>query len=262
MIVDKARLEDATRHITTGRTVESFAELQIGWDFDELSGRAKDIGMKINERKTQLLIISPPNGCDTGASFTTGEGTLVESVTKMRLVGFNFGNSPGAAAHIEALEDRYRSKKWMLYHLRDAEIRGGQLFRLYACYIRSILEYCSPVYHSLLNAGQEQQLERLHHHAVQICYVHEIPVGVVMEEQAIESLKDRRIRRTDAFIKKAAANPRFGRWFPRRDGGPQSLRNRREIQETLATLLRRFNSPLAYIKRRANELGIVPAGVP
>ena len=258
-LVDGARLDGAARHITTEKTVESFNDLRIGLDFDELSVRAKDIGMKINESKTQLLIISPPNGCDTVASFTTREGTLVNSVPKMKLVGFTFGSTPNAAAHVESLEDRYRSKKWMLYHLRDAGFRGRQLFKLYACYVRSILEYCSPVYHSLLNDGQERQLERLHHHAIRICYGHDTPVAAIMESECIESLKSRRIRRMDTFIKKAASNPRFGGWFPRRRETPWVLRNRREIEETRTSSLRRFNSPLAYIKRRANELGILPS---
>ena len=160
-LVDGAQMEEAVRHITTEKTIESFNDLQVGRDFDKLSVRAEDIGMKINEGKTQLLIVSPPNGCDTGESLTTRGGMVIESVSKMKLVGFTFGSSPDVSAHIEALEDRYRSKKWMLYHLRDAGFRGEQLFKLYACYIRSILEYCSPVYHSLLNDGQERQLERL-----------------------------------------------------------------------------------------------------
>ena len=79
-----------------------------------------------------------------------------------------------------------------------------------------------------------------------------------MESNNIESLKDRRVRRMDTFIKKAAANPRFQRWFPRREGVRRTIRNRREIEETRASTLRRFNSPLAFIKRRANELGVVP----
>lgn len=91
-------------------------------------------------------------------------------------MGFTFENEPGASAHIEFLEDRYRTKKWMLYHLYHAGLRGDQLFRDYVCYIRSILEYCPPVYHPVLTGGQEEQLECLHCHAIQICYGHNAKV--------------------------------------------------------------------------------------
>ena len=35
------------------------------------------------------------------------------------------------------------------------------------------------------------------------------------------------------------------------------LRSRREVQETQALSLRRFNSPLSYLRRRANQIGVV-----
>ena len=61
------------------------------------------------------------------------------SVDKMKLVGFTFGSAPGAGAHVEAIEEKYKTKKWMLYHLRDAGFRGLQLFKLYSCFVRSVL---------------------------------------------------------------------------------------------------------------------------
>ena len=258
-LVDEVRLEEASRHCTTNKTVELFEGLELANDFATLSGKAADIGMKINEKKTQLLVISPPNGCSTRAEFTTQDGNRIESVDEMRLVGFTFGSTPGAGSHIDALAERYRRKKWMLYHLREAGFKGDNLFKLYACYVRSIIEYCSPVYHSLLTAGQEDQLERLQRHAIRVCYGYEVPVEVHMEVANISTLKARRVKRVDKFIRKAAANQRFSSWFPPRDRSGMELRNRREIRETSALTNRRFNSPLAFIKRRANELGIVPS---
>ena len=135
-------------------------------------------------------------------------------VDELRLVGFTFGSAPNANAHVSSLVERYRRKKWMLYHLRDAGFKGDNLFILYAWYVRSIIEYCSPVYHSLLTAGQEDQLERLQRHAIRVCYGYEVPVEVHMEASEISTLKARRIKRMDKFIRKAASNQRFSDWFP------------------------------------------------
>lgn len=55
------------RHFTTSTTKASFCDLDLERDLETLKGRAEEIGMKINEKKTQLLVISPPNGCDTSA---------------------------------------------------------------------------------------------------------------------------------------------------------------------------------------------------
>ena len=207
----------------------------------------------------QLLIIGPPVGCNFTGSFTAPGGDGIESVDKMKLVGFTFGDEPGVGAHVEAICDKYKHKKWMLHHLREAGFRDMTLYRLYCCYIRSIFEYCSPVFHSLLTAGQEAQLERLQRHALRTCFGCSGPIEHIIDSNQIDSLKIRRERRVDAFIRKAAVNPRFGPlWFPPREGLARTLRNRREIQETRAASQRRFNSPLLHMRRRANVLGVLP----
>ena len=104
------------------------------------------------------------------------------SVDKMKLIGFTFGSASGAGAHLESIEDKYSRKKWTLYHLRDAGFKGMQLFKLYCCYIRSMIEYCSPVYDSLLNNGQETSLERLQTHAMRVCFGYETLVEEWMQQ--------------------------------------------------------------------------------
>ena len=85
--------------------------------------------MRINPKKTQLLVISPPNGCITSATVPSAGGDDIGSVDSMKLAGFTFRTSPNAGRHVEAIEDQYKRKKWMLYHLRDAGIKGKQLYR-------------------------------------------------------------------------------------------------------------------------------------
>ena len=149
-LFDSVPMADGTRHFTTGATRETFENLALEGDFVNLAGRAEDIGMKINAKKTQLLVISPDNGCVTSAVIDPGDGQLVRSVDRMKLVGFTFGDTPSAGLHVESIEEQYKRKKWMLYHLRDAGLKGRQLYRLYCCYVRSSFEYCSPGCH-----GQE-----------------------------------------------------------------------------------------------------------
>lgn len=257
-VFDKVPMVEAARHDTTGPTVKVFQELGVGGDFDKLAARADDIGMKINQKKTQLLVISPSNGCNTGASFTSRDGEVVTSVDKLKLVGFTFGDRPDAGAHVGAITSQYQKKKWMLHHPREAGFRGAQLFRLYCSYVRSAIKYCSVVYHSLLSGGHEQQLDRLQRHAVRACFGYGVDVERVMEDNAIQTLKERRIRRCNKFLRKAAASKRFGpKWLPEREEVSWQLRNRRHVQEITARSLRRFNSLLAFLRRQANELGLV-----
>ena len=239
----------AKKHFTVGTTVQILDNIPLEPALAELDRRATEIGMKINQKKTQLLAICPPNGCRTEASMTGPDGSLIEAVTEMKLVGFHFGQDPGVGTHVAHLRGRYRQKVWMLYHLREAGLRGTQLFGLYAVYVRSILEYCSPAYHSLLNRGQAEALERINRNAVRICHGLDAASEDGMADLGIETLESRRIRRCDAFLTKAFRNPRFAAdWFPSRGEDVHNLRNRRQIEETNARTLRRFTLNPSAIK--------------
>ena len=251
-----ALMDRVVRHCTAARTVESLVGLPLGPVMDELSNRSTAIGMKINAKKTQLMVVSPPNGCITTAAFQTGS-EAVRSCDRMKLVGFHFHSKPEAGAHVEELRVKFRKKIWMLYHLRESGIRGKDLFRLYCCYVRAILEYSVPVFHSLLTRSQAETLEKMNRLAVRICYGFDTPVETTMALHGIETLEERRVRRCDGFLRKAFANPMFAdRWFRQRPTGGPSLRSRRGTAETRASTTRYHNAPLSFLRRRANELGL------
>lgn len=172
---------------------------------------------------------------------------MIRSVDEMKLVGFYFGTEPGVWRHVLEIHTKFPK----------AGLKGMKLFKLYCCYVRSVAEYFSPVYHPLLNRGKTESLEKLQRQAVRICFGFEESAQALMNKHEIESLESRRLRRIDGFISKVARNPRFaGTWLKRRDKDGHNLRSRRAIAEERATTLRRFRSPLFYFRRRANELGL------
>ena len=216
-----APLALAARHITTSKTVEVLDGTVLDEAFAILSLNSEKINMKINNKKTQLLVIGTRNGCHTTDELGVQGGQAIQAVGTLKLVGFTFGEDPGAGAHVMELRKKFRRRVWMLQHLRQAGIRGRTLFRLYCSYIRSVLEYCSPVFHSILNQGQAEALERLHRQAVRICFRYEKDVEAIMQRESIESLMERRARRCDKFVRKLARNPRFrDAWLaPRPESG-------------------------------------------
>ena len=155
--------------------------------------------------------------------------------------------------HTNEIAAKFRKKVWMLYHLREAGIKGMRLFKLYCCYVRSIIEYCSPVYHSLLSAGKTARLERLQRQAIRICFGFHVDVQEVMRQHCIESLESRRIQRLDKFILKTFGNPKFAHWFPRRAGDGHNIRNRRVIEERRWRTTRAMNSSLVRRSPRSDR---------
>ena len=255
-LVDAVPMASAVRHITAGTTEDVLPGLKLEEAFLGLERGDDKIGMVINKKKTQLMVISPPNGCNTTARISVGEQEIV-SQKEMKLVGFTFCDKPDASGHVAQIRERFKVRIWMMYHLRRSGFKKRQLYRLYCCYLRTVIEYCSVVYHSLLSAGQREDLERIHRHAIQICYGHDIPVAEIMQAEMIETLEARRTRRCDGFIRKAVANPTFAsRRFFARPGLGHALRRRRQIFEPRAGSSRFFNSPLSFLRRRANQMGI------
>ena len=256
-LLDAVGTDQATAHISAATPTATFECLELEGDMKELKRRAEAINMKTNVKKTQLLVISPPNGYCTLAVMKQEGGDDLTSIETLKLVGFTFGSRPGATAHLDVIRDRFRRRVWMLYNLKDAGLTGRVLYRLYCCYLRSIIEYCSVVYHPMLTQEQEGDLERLHKLAIKICFGFDKSSEVPMEEQNIESLAARRRRRFDVFLRRAMSNPRFGhRWFPPREGTRTGLRRTRMVRESRALTRRRFHSPLESLRRRANELGL------
>lgn len=147
----------------------------------------------------------------------------------MKLVGFTFGDNPTVGPHIEAVHEDFICKVWMLFHLREAGIKGRNLYQLYCCYIRSRIEYLSPAYHSMLLKGHVELLERLHRYALRVCFGFEGDIRDTMIQLGLETLATRRQRRVDKFIAKSAANPQFQHWFPAREGGERYLRSHRRV---------------------------------
>ena len=258
-VVDVVGVDEAVLHMSAGPTRANYPNLAVGRDFNVIEDRAEAIKMRVNPLKTQLLVIGPRNGQVNEATITSRTGDTVSAIPQLKLVGFTFGTEPNAGAHMQYIRDRFRRRVWMLYHLRKAGFKKRPLYALYCVYIRSIIEYCSVVYHPMLTKGQEEDLERLHRLAIRICYDFDTPIETIMAANGIETLAVRRIRRCDAFIRKARSNPKFAdRWFPPRGQVGWDVRNRRRIQEGRFLTSRSYNSPLAFIRRRANDLGIAP----
>lgn len=139
-------MSEATLHLTMSATQAHLGNLELEKDFATLNDRAEEIKMKINAKKKQLLVVAPSLGNNTTALIKAG-GILIEWVDSFKLAGFTFGRDPGVRCHVRAIEEKINTKIWVLYKLPSAGFKGGQLYRPYCCYLRSIIEYCLVIYH-------------------------------------------------------------------------------------------------------------------
>ena len=249
--VDK---ETAIRHLqASGPTEEVPAEL-TGAMLERLSQRAAEIGMIINAKKTQLVCVSADNGYKTGCTIRAGN-EVIKAADAMKILGFTIGSSPGMHHQVEAVLTTFRKRFWSLFHLRRSGFKGAKLFRLYAVYVRPIIENNSVVYHSMLTRGQAGELERLQALVLRLCFGPGRSYAQLLADHSIQTLEARRVAAVRKFVHKAMRNPRFGpRWFKPRNEIENNLRRRKPYIEKKARTERYFNSPMLHFQRIANEL--------
>ena len=70
-----------------------------------------------------------------------------------------------------------------------------------------------------------------------------------------DTLETRRLKYIDNFVRKTFRSERFSEdWFPLRREDFHNIRDRKPFKETRSRTTRYYNSPLSFMRRRANEL--------
>ena len=116
-----------------------------------------------------------------------------------------------------------------------------------------VLDYTSVIYHSMLNNTQTNELEHLQKLALKIVYgVSGVEYNTLLERAGIPTLKERRLRMVDNFIRKTAVHPIYKAWFPAREVTGYNLRKEMVYEESRARTSRLYNSPLFFFRRRLN----------
>ena len=178
------------------------------------------------------------------------EGERIESGEKMRVLGWHFSNKPSPDAQIETLKKRFRERIWILRHLRHNGFSEQELVSVYKSIVRPVADFMQEVYHSMINDGQDEALERLQVHALRSIFGARISGRWLRGLADLSTLRERRIIQTDKFARKCAQNVRFSSWFPKNTA--RKIRNSEEFEEEYARCDRLKNSPIFYMCRRLN----------
>ena len=253
-IVEAVDIGDARKHFTTGQSRADskarYTELVAG----KITERADEIGMRVNCKKTQLLMVSPPNGFDNRA-FINIQGQRIETANELKLLGFVFGTEPNVSAHVNSIKKKFRARFWSLIHLRRSGFVGDELMKLYNALVRPVIEFCCVIYHPLLTKCQANDIERMQKQVVKLAYGWDYSYQEICAVKSIDTLEERRINYIDNFVRKALNNTRFNSaWFPLRDVDTHNIRDRKIYSETRTRTTRYYNSPLSYMRRRANHI--------
>ena len=183
------------------------------------------------------------------------DGTRIHSSECMKILGFYFDERPTVDKHLFETGRKFKKRLWFLRHLAKAIKCKSELIDSYCVFLRPILEYCSNVFHPMLNATQTNMLERLQLSALKIVYGYNHNSHDLLKMSGLPSLQERRGTLFNNFCKKLHSNPRFReRWLEERNFTDHNLGQQKIIHEHFSRTERLYNSPLFAIRRNLNDL--------
>ena len=151
--------------------------------------------MKVNHAKTKLLCVSDAISFIPEAEVEDVGGDVMRTASPdtMKMLGFHFTNKPTVNGHLEVLKRRFRSRYWILIHLRNAGFNTEELVRVYKVILRPVHDYLCVVYHAMMSDRQDEEVERLQAHALKYIFGWKIPYARMRDMAGLGTLRDRRI---------------------------------------------------------------------
>ena len=252
--VERVPASTTTKHFTTRQTEEQVPAPLTTALIEGVVERTEEIGMRVNAKKTQIVVMSPDNGCSSSTSITV-QGQTVASARSMKLLGFMLNDSGNMNDQVALLKHKFRVNFWSLINLNKAGLRGRDLYQMYCCFVRPVLETNSVVFHSMLTRAHSGALERMQSLVLKLCFGFNQSYAGIRSRENIDTLEERREKAVTKFVGKNMSNPRFGpKWFRRRNAVETNLRRRDPFIVPRARTARYYRSPLQHMQRVANTL--------
>jgi hypothetical protein len=221
--------------------------------FSGVNSSAAQLGMKINDGKTQLLCVMPDNKQGVAASIKINEKTI-QSGQSLKILGFVFGKKLNASEHVKYIQSRVADQMWILRKLKKAGWHTKDTVKIYCTVIRPIIEYCSNVYHSLLYTNEINLLESIQRRCLRIILGYNKTHDELLREAGVETLLERRMVKIDKFVLRVEQNKRFADKWLTHSTVTRDLRKKDKYETARTKTKRAEKNPVSFYTRRLNWL--------
>ena len=237
-------------HARTGHTLRQdrskvFQQLSKTKEYSEKND------MKINTKKTNLMIFNPCRSKDFHPNFNIDDITL-DVVEKTRLLGVHLRSDLKWHDNTSNMVKKAYSKLWMLRRLRTLGADVQDLVDIYCKQVRCHLEFAVPVWQGAITKFERTTIERVQRCALRII----LGDGYrnyqnALEILNLEDLESRNVKLCLNFGLKAARHPKHSQWFKERLN--HTTRSNMRYYPAFASNKRFENSPIAYITKLLND---------
>ena len=125
--------------------------------------------MQLNPNKCKEMIISFSSACDFPPALNIGEVPL-ERVECHKVLGLTLQSNLKWNIFIEYITSKASKRLHILRVLKQIGVTVAELLSVYKALVRSVLEYCAPVWHTSIPVFLSDEIERVQKRAFRILY--------------------------------------------------------------------------------------------
>lgn len=118
-------------------------------------------------------------------------GSNIERVSSYKLLGVVFNDSLTWSDHVAYIISKASKRIFVLSQLTRSGVSNSDVVKVYCSIIRSVLEYCAPVWHPGLTRTQSDEIEKVQKRCLRIIFPHE-SYRSALSTCGLERLCDRR----------------------------------------------------------------------
>ena len=217
---------------------------------EEIKKYADEFEMKINAEKTKVIFFNKSQKYDFMPEIKVIPDENIEVVDEVKLLGIIITSDLKWHKHVSYLRKKGFASLWALRRLKRLGAPTDVLLDLYEKQVRSVLEYASPVWGSMLSNDDIDEIERVQKAALTIIYGHR-SYDEIIKSNKITTLSERRDMILRKFANKNARHPIFSSWFKINEN-KANTRHPKRYKELSARCEKWFMSPIPVMTRLLN----------
>ena len=180
------------------------------------------------------------------------DGTQLEIVESMRLLGVIISSDMKWHLNTEFITKRGYSRLWLLRRLKKFGVPTEELLDTYTLKVRSMLEMAVPVWQPALTKGEATLIERVQKSALRIILGQNyFSYDDALDTLQIEKLDIRRTQLCKSFATKSAKSEKYSGWFLSPEARPDT-RSKPNYSAVWTRTSRFKKSPLPYLTELLN----------
>ena len=240
-------------HDRTGHTLQP-EDSKVYDQLVRTDSYARENGMKLNFKKTKLILFNPGSSRDFMPKFTISEN-FIEMVEEVKLLGVMVRSDLSWSSNTNYIVKRANSKLWILRRLKKLGADEEDLKEIYIKQIRSILEFAVPVWHSSLTGLDRLEIERVQKSAMHVIFGDRYrSYTSSLKCLNLDSLFSRRQQQCKTFARKCSRNSNFKNWFKRNDKQTGTRLIQPRFDSVYCRLSRFEKSPISYLTNLLNKM--------